>query len=409
VNINGCPNVKLLGLDWLLWPTAPEDFSNIHWERRAHLITRSDPSYFSDLPCLDDLDELIVTTAAGGGSSLVKTDQSGTVSHREVHLNEVGVPDIHQIYRSYHDGYSIVINQMHLRSAQVAALCGTLEEALHHPVGANLYLTPQSGQGFRPHIDTHDVFILQLSGSKEWHVGKPANDLPLAEGGSDGTFSMTEFQKYTLNAGDTLYVPRGFPHEAVATAKSSLHLTVGIYVNRWTDLISQVLRIVAADQVLFRKSLPIKFLDAALDPAETQVLAKHLASAFSDDALMERAKWGLGAKLFTRDRIPSRGNFHSLDSISELGGDSMVARLREIPCRVHVTPKEAVIDFANNYVSGPLAIEPALRYIACNEYFAVTQLPGDLSIEDKVAIIERLIREGLLRLYDNSKGENNDF
>ena len=34
----------------------------------------------------------------------------------------------------------------------------------------NAYITPRGAQGFFPHTDYQDVFVLQLDGTKEWTV-----------------------------------------------------------------------------------------------------------------------------------------------------------------------------------------------------------------------------------------------
>ena len=38
------------------------------------------------------------------------------------------------------------------------------------PLQANAYLTPANASGLAPHRDAHDVIVLQLHGSKQWHV-----------------------------------------------------------------------------------------------------------------------------------------------------------------------------------------------------------------------------------------------
>ena len=82
-----------------------------------------------------------------------------------------GVYNMYLLYRSYHDeGCSLTLDRLDLRCGSVAALCKDLEGALEHPVAANLYLTPPRAQAFPPHFDTHDVFILQLEGSKQWRI-----------------------------------------------------------------------------------------------------------------------------------------------------------------------------------------------------------------------------------------------
>lgn len=40
-------------------------------------------------------------------------------------------------------------------------------------VGANAYLTPPNSQGFAPHYDDIEAFVLQIEGSKNWKVYKP--------------------------------------------------------------------------------------------------------------------------------------------------------------------------------------------------------------------------------------------
>ena len=50
------------------------------------------------------------------------------------------------------------------------ALVRGLEEQLGHPCQANAYLTPPGSQGFALHSDTHDVFVFQTFGAKEWEV-----------------------------------------------------------------------------------------------------------------------------------------------------------------------------------------------------------------------------------------------
>ena len=60
-------------------------------------------------------------------------------------------------------------------------LVAELELELGHPCQANAYLTPPGSQGFAVHSDSHDVFVFQTAGAKQWEVhtarrrrGRPA-------------------------------------------------------------------------------------------------------------------------------------------------------------------------------------------------------------------------------------------
>ena len=48
-----------------------------------------------------------------------------------------------------------------------------------HPVQANAYITPPGNRGFDFHYDVHDVFVLQVSGTKRWIVHEPVHRHPL--------------------------------------------------------------------------------------------------------------------------------------------------------------------------------------------------------------------------------------
>ena len=54
--------------------------------------------------------------------------------------------------------------------------------------GINAYLTPAGAVGKPPHTDDHDVVVLQLWGSKLWHLGE---------------------EEVQLRAGDVMYLPQG--------------------------------------------------------------------------------------------------------------------------------------------------------------------------------------------------------
>lgn len=63
------------------------------------------------------------------------------------------------------------------------------------------------------------------------------------------------------------------------------------------------------------------------------------------------------------------------------------------------------IQFPGNEVRGPGWLEPAYRFIAETETFAVKDLPDSLSDNAKLVLVRRLIREGLLRVVSASNDE----
>lgn len=393
-------------LDWLLSPVGIEEFLQLHWETAPLLVRRDSPGYFADLPGLDALDELITATTArrlghNDDGKVVRTERDGSSSQRAIRLDSNGIPDIQDVYRAYRRGYSVVVNQVHCRSAVVALLCNALEATLHHRMTANLYLSPPDAQGFRPHIDTHDVFVLQLHGVKEWHVSPPTVDLPLVHQKPDAPASLTDFTSHLLTPGDLLYLPRGYWHEAVTTSTSSLHLTVGINVYRWVDLLRAALDLLADDHMELRHALPAGFLDHPLDAAHLRKAVDHFATALAeDDVLAERAKQRLGGRLINDSKAADRGRFRSIDALAGLTGESVVIRPAEVLCRVRTGARKVRIEFLGNYVSRPPDWAETLQFVAHAESFRIGELPGEISPEDKLELVRELVGEGLLLCTD---------
>ena len=81
------------------------------------------------------------------------------------------------------------------------------------------------------------MISLQVAGEKRWLVYEPVLELPLKNQryrsalGAPGEPVLD----VTLRAGDTMYLPRGWLHQALTSGSDSLHITVGVNVRRWID------------------------------------------------------------------------------------------------------------------------------------------------------------------------------
>jgi hypothetical protein len=105
-------------------------------------------------------------------------------------------------------------------------------------------LIDTSLQGFAPHYDDVDVFILQVSGYKRWRAYAPRGWHALPRF-SSGNFNESQADlgrkilDHVLAPGDILYLPRGTIHQAEALEdEHSLHLTLSSHQRcTWLDLI----------------------------------------------------------------------------------------------------------------------------------------------------------------------------
>jgi len=123
---------------------------------------------------------------------------------------------------------------------------------------ANVYFTPAGAQGFLPHWDRHDVFVLQISGEKEWHISKETDCLHPTENDHFTVYSGFELGEKTvttLKQGELLYVPRGFGHYAKALDSDSLHVTIGMSSIYWNNVVKSLLQKMVFETPTLRTSV----------------------------------------------------------------------------------------------------------------------------------------------------------
>ena len=92
----------------------------------------------------------------------------------------------------------------------LARLCVALGRRFSSRVQTNVYLTPPDTQGFTPHWDTHDVFVLQISDAKRWSIYDTKERLPLrGQRFEPGTPPGDVSDEFELGPGSAVYLPRG--------------------------------------------------------------------------------------------------------------------------------------------------------------------------------------------------------
>ena len=82
--------------------------------------------------------------------------------------------------------------------------------------------------------------------------------------GSEGREFVGEPHSFTLNQGDMIYIPRGFVHAAECGSGPSLHITLGLGVRTWADLLEVAIKAAALDDEGLRLTLTFSFGDDGL-------------------------------------------------------------------------------------------------------------------------------------------------
>ena len=198
----------------------------------------------------------------------------------------------------------------------IHALLSLLEHEFHCMVGANIYCTPpNSAQGFAPHYDDIDAYIVQLEGYKRWKVYQPIQGherLPRASSRDYTTQDLMHIEPVldiVLGPGDLLYMPRGWIHQACTIPMDdnnnsndqphSLHLTISTMQQwAWADymeiLLPEALQstIQSSTTTLLREGLPNGFLQymGAMYDNRTELLPDILQEKLKTSSNMDDEK-----------------------------------------------------------------------------------------------------------------------
>ena len=83
------------------------------------------------------------------------------------------------------------------------------------------------GGGVGPHVESYDVFLLQVQGQRRWRVGK-VKDAAFVEGAPLKLLRHFEpTQEWLLEPGDMLYLPPGWGHDGVAESGDCMTCSIG--------------------------------------------------------------------------------------------------------------------------------------------------------------------------------------
>jgi ribosomal protein L16 Arg81 hydroxylase len=180
----------------------------------------------------------------------------------------------------------------------------------------------------------------------------------------------------TLRAGDTLYLPRGWLHQALTSRCDSLHVTVGVNVRRWLDEARALLDEAAADEVELRRSV------GAAEPPELPALAARTAE--------RRAR-----ERFVRTRRPILdGQLSELRAAESLSVDTELVRRDTVIADL----EEVTLVFEGKELRFPERLAEELEFLVSRqEPFRPSDLPGSLDEAGRLVLVRRLVREGFLR------------
>lgn len=431
----------------LIAPFTAADFLDRYWQKSALLLKREADRFRGLIDAADAAD--ILRMAGRLPADAVEVigkirDEANSGENWAEHSGEA----TDALADFFGKGATIRVKAIHRFCRPLGELCKNLEDELSSPVRANLYCTPGNSRGFNLHFDTHEVFVLQLFGKKQWQIFAPPVRLPLefvpplpfendAEafkrarvgtqaGGRDIRDDINETElglpalEALLEPGDCLYLPRGFVHQAAARDEPSVHLTVGVHVLTWLDLFSVAMGQVADRNEDFRKALPVGLFKQRNDVAErageqagefgkefnalVQLFGRDavFADAVSEmaESFARRQRSGSGGGS-ARDNRSVAGEIDSVergDSVEGIDGETKFAGNGSLRFYLAADGTMAGLKCNGKELWLPVAFAAALRFVTEQNEFHAGEIPGLVSDHGRLAFVRQLLKDGFVRI-----------
>ena len=430
---------------WMIAPLSPSAFEKDVRERRPLYIDRSaHRTFYRDFFSIREFERIL-------RSEQLKWTKDIDITKYECGerrtLNEDGeIADADRVLKSvFTNGCSARLSWPQKHSDQIWSLVSTIEEYFACGGGCNVYLTPPDAQGFAPHYDDVDVFVLQIEGEKRWVLHSPLDEsdiLPRFPSQDLHPEALGEpLATVTMHPGDIMYLPRGTIHHAISgSGAASLHLTVSISrLHTWRDLLEVAFRgaleTASANDPTFRRAPPRGHLEymgiihsdeadqvgeqdsepdsraqrrAAFSREASRLMTQVLNSVPLDDAVDQFAAHG-----FLHDRLAPfsapmdvecllRHDQVSLDSRIRLRS-RRVARLTiegEVAVLYHCGGNGREMFHAHSepqHIDFAIESAPALEAILCSfpKYTSVCKLPAENDAQ-RLDLVRALAEESLL-------------
>ncbi|MGA8331768.1 MAG: cupin domain-containing protein [Mycobacterium sp.] len=380
----------------LLAPLSVETFFDQMWDVDHYHVKHGRPGFFDALlPGPSTVDELLALFRREPSAvRLVRgRDKKGSENYRHVD----GSLDLAGIRSDFAEGYTIVFDGVEKYVRAVGTLARSIEVELNFPVQVNTYITPPGQVGLAPHYDDHDVLILQVQGSKIWHLyvgaDRPPREIQRDNDKAVAVESLRAPTDVRLEAGDVLYVPRGRVHAAETDSEQSVHLTVGIHAPTVLMLAMGALYSQSFRDDRLNARLPVRHLDDETLDATVRDLVREAVGAVEDPGAMTGGLGLLAEALVRRGNCPPVGQIASVKTIDE---QTRVVKYQPLYSRVKVADNGVTLDFASLSISAGSDHDAAMRFISSSTGpFRVGDLPG-LQPKQRTDLARTLIVSGFL-------------
>lgn len=229
-----------------------DDFLRDYWQRRPLLIRHAFPDITSPLTaeelaglaCEDDVSARIV----------IEKDAERPWSVK------YGPFDEDDFSRLPENHWSLLVSDVEKHIPQARAIKDCFRFIPDWRMDDLMFSYAPEGGSVGPHIDAYDVFLLQLSGRRNWMISKTHENRFLENTDLSILSSFTADESWLLEPGDMLYLPPGIAHHGVAT-ENCVTCSIGFRAPSVRTMISEF-----SEHLANNMSTELRYTDPGLEP-----------------------------------------------------------------------------------------------------------------------------------------------
>ncbi len=265
-----------------------------------------------------------------------------------------------------------------------------------------------AGSSVGPHSDNYDVFLLQVSGEKQWHLGATL-DKPQPSPHAELSLlpDFTTQQTLTCSAGDILYIPPKVPHFGTAITDNSITLSVGFRSPSLHESLGKL-----SDVLLYSNNQHMPFYNDSgrlLEPPSAEISPQSLAFF---QQLIQQAGDNTELLIKTLGCLVTEPRYPELTEIDEYGEeDKAPIDVMENPLQRNphsrfaffIQDKSLLLFIDGEQTTHPLSLIILIRYLCEHTFYESRILKSYLINTDAKALFDNLLKEHKIIVRENSE------
>ena len=384
-------NTSSNAFEVIMAPVTEEVFFGDYWEQQSLHLSRNDESRFSGLIDTTSIEQVLASGNLEFPRVQMTHNNRDTDEPLPVYYDTENKILANRVAENYKNGATLILTEAHKHFKELSALSQRLSAQLSLNCRANAYLTPPGQQGFAAHYDTHDVVVLKVSGTKRFDFYKGGTVLPFNNSIFDPETSEVgeQYDSITLEPGDSLYIPRGIVHNAVADeSESSLHITLGIYATTVADLLIESIMAAAEQQPELRNSVPYdNFKNGMITDQDRTQFASLITAATTTENIQSALSTILDTK--TLELPSARTGLLSGQNSTQLTAASKISLQSDTVCSWELNTKLLKLRIPGQVIELDEHYRDALELLLGGKPAQVDELPG-LAGNEAIALAQQL-------------------